>query len=76
VVERDLDLRPAPLGALVRTGVIHENPAHGLRRNAEQLGTIPPVHLPLPHQPEISLVHERGSLERVIAPLAAHIRGC
>ena len=53
--------------------VIHENPAHHLRRDAEEMRPIPPVDLPLVDQPQVDLVNQRGWLQRVADPFAAKL---
>jgi hypothetical protein len=37
--------------------VIHENPAHHLRCDAEEMSPIPPVDVPLVNQPKVDLVN-------------------
>jgi hypothetical protein len=57
-------------------GVIHENPAHHLRRNAEEMRPIPPVAVPLVDQAQVQLVNERGRLQREATPLAEKLALC
>ena len=58
------------------TGVVHQDPPHHARRQAEELGPVPPVDPALVHQPEIGLVHQGGGLEGVAGGLAAQVLGC
>src|SRR5688572_1358069 len=50
---------------MFRFGVINQNPAHHLSRDPEEVSAVLPVHLGLINQPQISLVHKRGGLQRV-----------
>ena len=61
------------LGRPMAACVIHENPAHHLRRNAEEMRPIPPVALPLVDQAQVELVNERGGLQREATPFAAKL---
>ena len=66
---------PAPLAGGAVAGMVHENPPHHDRREADELRPVLPVHLPLIDQPKVRLVDERCGLEGVVAPLAEQIRG-
>ena len=46
--------------------MIHEDAAHELRRDAEELRAMLPRRSPLIHQPEIEFMNERRRRERVI----------
>ena len=56
-------------------GVIHQNLAHQVGGDGEELRAIPALYLRLVHQTQIRLVNQRGWLEGVVAPLAAEISG-
>ena len=46
-------------------GVVDEDPADDLRRNAEEVRPVPPIDLPLIYQPQVGLMNQRRGLERV-----------
>src|SRR5215510_10856209 len=54
-------------------GEIHQNPPHQLRRHAEKVRAILPLHLPDIHQLQVDLVDERRRLQRVIGTLCRHV---
>ena len=53
--------------------VIHENPAHHLRRHAEKMRPIPPIAVSLVDQTQVELVDERGWLQREATVFAAKL---
>ena len=55
--------------------MVHQDSAHHARREAEELGPVPPVDAALIHQPEICLVHERGGLKGMTCGFAAQVLG-
>jgi hypothetical protein len=55
--------------------VIHQNPAHHLRGNPEEVRTILPGNPVVPGDPEKCLVHDRRRLQRVIAPFLPQVGG-
>jgi hypothetical protein len=54
--------------------VIHQHAAHQARRDCEKVRTILPADAASVGQSEKRLVHQRRGLQRVIAPLTAHVR--
>ncbi len=54
-------------------GVIHEDPAHQIRGEPEEVRAALPVHRLLIHEPHERFVHERRALDRVIRPFAAQM---
>ncbi len=64
---------PLPLASallrLMPAGVVDQNSAHRLCRDAEEMSPIDPFDPPLVHQPEIGFVHQVGRCKRVIGPL-------
>ena len=59
--------------AACAAGVVHEDSAHHLRGDAEEMRAVPPVDLALFDQPQVRLVNQRRRLERVPRPLAAKL---
>ena len=53
--------------------MVDEDAAHHLRRQAEELRAILPDNMLLIDEAQIRLVHERGRLQGVGAPLAAQV---
>ena len=68
-------LPPAPLGRTMMLGMIDQNLAHQVGRDAEELRAAGALHLRLVHQPQVGLVDQRRRLQRVVRPLAADIGG-
>ena len=52
---------------------IHEHAPHHLRGHREKVRPVLPPHLRRIHQSQIGLVNQRGGLQAVAGPLAAHI---
>ena len=53
--------------------VIHENPAHHLRGDAEEMSPIPPIDVPLVNQPKVDLVDQCRRLKRVANTFGAKL---
>jgi hypothetical protein len=53
--------------------VVHQYPSHQLRCDSEKVGAILPLRISLIYEFEISLVHERRRLQRVLATLAPQV---
>ena len=67
-------LRAAPAFAIpARPRVIDEHAPHQARRDPEKVRAILPADASGVGQPEKRLVHQRCGLQRVAAPLAAHV---
>src|SRR5579862_9680037 len=64
-------LRPIP-----PPRVVHQDAAHNLRGNSEELRSRFTANVLPVHQAQISLVHQGCSLEQVIGTFAAHVMGC
>ena len=73
VLERHARRGSSSLGRLTFARVIHENAAHQLRRDAEELRAVLPGRSPLIHQTEIEFVNERRWRERVIGTFAPQL---
>src|SRR5262245_35837265 len=56
-------------------GAVDEDLAHQERRDGEEVCATAPGFRPLVGEPEISLVHERGRLQCMVASLLPHIAG-
>jgi hypothetical protein len=56
--------------------MIDQDASHHPRGDPEEMGTILPGDVVLPHQTQIGLMHERGWLQRVVRSLAPQIRPC
>jgi hypothetical protein len=59
------------LGGAAVAGVVHEDAAHHVRGDADELRAVPPIDATLVDEPEVGFVHERCGLERVTAALFA-----
>ena len=59
----------------VTTGVIDEDASHRLRRDAEEVCPILPVHLTLIDQSQVDLMHQGRRLQRVVHAFAAKLAG-
>ena len=55
------------------TRVIDQNPAHHLSCDAEEMGAIAPVDVPLVNESEIDLVNQSRRLKRVPNPFVAKL---
>jgi hypothetical protein len=53
--------------------MVDQNPAHHLRGHPKEMRSILPVDLPLVHQTQIYLVHQRGRLEGVADSLSGQL---
>ena len=58
------------------TGVVHQNPPHGLGHRAKKVAPILQIgEASLVHQPQRCFVNQRGRLQGMLPPLARHQRG-
>ena len=64
---------PATFCRLVAAAVIEQDAAHDCGRNSEELAPIFPLDSVLIDQAKISLMHQRGRLQGVIAALLPHV---
>jgi len=55
------------------SGMVNQDAPHQLCGHAKEMCPALPVHRLLLHQLQISLMHQRGSLQRVVGSLVAHI---
>ena len=55
--------------------MIHQDPPHQAGGDGEELRAILPVRLALFHQLQVRLVDQRGGLQGVVRPFAAHVAG-
>jgi hypothetical protein len=55
--------------------MVDEDLAHQVRGHSQESNPVVPFGLVLGGEPEISLVHQGGRLERVVGPLAAQAAG-
>ncbi len=74
-VDRDPRRGVAALGRVACTGVIHQDAAHELRGESEEVRAILPGRPPLIHKAEVELVNESGRNERVIDTFASQLAG-
>jgi hypothetical protein len=74
VIDCHSECRIGSLGGSVRPRVIHEDPAHHLRSDREEVDTVLPIHA-LIHQPQIRLVNQRRRLKSMVVPLVPKISG-
>ena len=58
--------RPAPR-------MLHKDPAHEMRRDAEEVRAVLPLHLPLVDKLQVGIVDEGGRLQCVTGTFAAEI---
>jgi hypothetical protein len=61
----------ATFGSAPRFAVVDQNASHLPRSNGKEVGTVGPRHLHICQQQK-GLVHQRGGLQRVASPFAAH----
>jgi hypothetical protein len=61
---------------MAAASVIHQNPAHHLRRSPEEMSPIAPVGVPLINQPQVYLVHQCRWLKRVTHLFATQLVCC
>ena len=54
-------------------GMVDENAAHGLRGHTEEVGSVLPRNPTLIHEPQVGLVDQCRSLERVIGALSSQV---
>ena len=71
LVERHHATPAAPLGGVALARVVHENAAHHLRRDAEEVRPALPLNPILVDQPKIRLIDQRRWLQRMVGTLAA-----
>jgi hypothetical protein len=55
--------------------VIHQDTAHHLRRQAEEVSAVLPRHGILTNQPQIRFVHEGRRLQRMVPTLLSQVFG-
>src|SRR5918993_2740058 len=75
LVEREFLEFAAALFGLLLARVIDEDAAHHLRRDAEEVRPVLPLHLRLIDEPQVGFVDERGRLQGVALSLAAQVAG-
>ena len=63
----------APLTGAATPGVIDQDPAHDLRRDAKEVRPILPIDLSLIDEPQVDLIYQRRRLQGVVGPLAAKL---
>ena len=51
--------------------VVDEDPTHHLRCGSKEVGSVPPIHVPLINQAKVDLVDERRRLKCVALALSA-----
>ena len=68
-------LRSATPPAQMRAGMVYQNAPHHLSGDPEKMVPIFPSNVPLADEPQVSLMHQRRGLERMIPSLAAHVGG-
>ena len=75
VVERGDELAAAAFGPPLLTGVVDEDASHGLGADREEVVAILPVDVALAREFHVSLVHQSGWVERVVAAFLLHVGG-
>jgi hypothetical protein len=75
VIQRDPHCCTGALPPALSSRMIDEDPAHHLRRDAEEVRAVLPGDALLANQPEVRLVDQGGWLQRVIRAFATKIRG-
>src|SRR5215471_4605177 len=63
----------ASLLILLATSPVGKNAAHELCADSEEVGTVCPAYFLESHQPEINLIDQCRSLQRVVGLLAVHV---
>ena len=58
---------------IMATGVLHQDAAHDLGRDREEVGAVLPLHAFVVHQTHVRLVDQSGGLEAVAGALAFHV---
>src|SRR5205807_5538587 len=77
LVQRDLLLTPAMLVAMFTTGLLDQNPPHGLGGGGEEVAPAVPVLGPVNvHQAEIGFVNQGGSLKGLPWVLLGQLPPC
>ncbi len=71
--QRDVHLAAAALCATARPRDVDQDAAHDLRRHAEEMCAVLPLHILPVDQPHVGLVDERGRLQDVPGTLARHL---
>jgi len=72
-VDRHTAHAVAPLAGAVTTGVIDQDPAHDLRRDTKEVGSILPIDLTLVDQPDVHLMNEGRRLQGVVGSFAPQL---
>jgi hypothetical protein len=70
IIERDGPDALAPFSSGMTTGVVDQDSAHHLCGHTEEVRSTPPIDTALIDQPQVSLVDQRGRLQRVSGSLA------
>src|SRR5438132_2148114 len=66
-------LLPAAFREVALTRIVDKNLPHELRSNAEEVSAILPVDILLTDQTQVSLIDQRGRLQRVAHSLSIHV---
>jgi hypothetical protein len=70
--QRDPPLAAAAFPASLGSGMLDEDPSHGLGRRAVEVTAIGPLDVHLADESGVCLVHQGGRLERVVGALVPH----
>src|SRR5690349_17347056 len=71
--EKDPARMPTALRRMTPATIVHQDPAHQLRRDADELLLVFPMSILLTDQAEIGLVHQRGWLQSVVSALPPEV---
>ena len=71
-IEFDAERTSSPFCGGLGFGMIHQDPAHHLRGNSEEMGAAVPLHS-LIDQPQEGFVHQGGTLQSMSRSFPAHV---
>ncbi len=72
-VKRQSLLSRSTLPGSATARVIHQDATHHLGGHCEEVGTIPQVPSPLPHEPQVGFMHQCRRLQGVMRPFVSQV---
>ena len=72
-VERNLQRPAATFGVMMAARVVNQDAPHQLRRDAEKMSAVLPLHVLLIYQPQVGFIDQRRGLQSVAGAFAAHV---
>jgi len=72
VIKLDPLLRAAALAGNVGARVVYKKTPHSLSGNSEEVGPVLPILVTVAKKAKVGLMYQRGGLQCVVGPLAAH----